>query len=175
MESLLSVEVWIGAGLIFLLRVVNMALDTVRALMVMRGRKGITWILGFIQTLIYVYVLTTVIQDLDNLANLLAYAGGFATGNVVGMWVEERIALGFVHLRVISPLRGAAVAEGLREEGYAVTEFSGRGRDGTVTALDVSVQRKNANKVRKIIEDLDENAFITSENLQPVRRGYWGV
>lgn len=175
MESLLSGEVWIGAGVIFLLRVANMTLDTVRALVVMRGNKWTTWVLGFIQTLIYVYVLNTVIQDLDNVPNLLAYAGGFATGNVVGMWVEERIAVGFVHLRVISPLRGAAVAAGLREQGYAVTEFSGRGRDGTVTALDLSVQRKQAKKVRAIVEKLDENAFITSENLQPVRRGYWGV
>jgi uncharacterized protein YebE (UPF0316 family) len=80
-----------------------------------------------------------------------------------------------VHLRVVSPLRGAAVAAGLREQGYAVTEFSGRGRDGTVTVLDVSVQRKHSKKVRAIVEKLDENAFITSENLQPVRRGYWGV
>jgi uncharacterized protein YebE (UPF0316 family) len=175
MEALLSVEVWIGAGVIFLLRVANMTLDTIRALMVMRGRKGVVWILGFIQTVIYVYVLTTVIQDLTNLPNLLAYAGGFASGNVAGMWVEERIAVGYVHLRVVSPLRGAAVAEGLRAEGYAVTEISGRGRDGTVSVLDVSVQRRHAKKVRRIVEKLDENAFITSENLQPVRRGYWGV
>jgi uncharacterized protein YebE (UPF0316 family) len=175
MDLSLSTEVWIGAGLIFALRVANMTLDTVRALMVMRGRKGIVWVFGFVQTLIYVYVLNTVIQDLANLPNLLAYAGGFATGNVAGMWVEERIAVGFVHLRVVSPLRGAAVADGLREQGYAVTEFSGRGRDGTVTALDVSVKRKNARQVRAIIEKLDENAFITSENLQPVRKGFWGV
>ena len=175
METLLSAEVWVGAGLIFLLRVANMTLDTVRALMVIRGNKWTTWILGFIQTVIYVFVLNSVIQDLNNLPNLLAYAGGFATGNVVGMWVEERIAVGFVNLRVISPLRGAAVAAGLREDGYAVTEFSGRGRDGTVTLLDISVRRKNAKQVRAIVETLDQNAFITSENLQPVRKGFWGV
>ena len=175
MDMIISPEVWIGAGVIFLLRVANMTMDTIRALMVMRGRKGITWLLGFIQTLIYVYVLTTIIQDLTNLPNLLAYAGGFATGNVAGMWLEERIAVGHVNLRVVSPLRGSAVAEGLREQDFAVTEFTGRGRDGTVSVLDVSVKRKEAKKVRAIVEKFDKNAFVTSENMQLVRRGYWGV
>jgi len=175
MDMIISPEVWIGAGVIFLLRVANMTLDTIRALMVVRGRKAITWLLGFIQTLIYVYVLTTIIQDLTNLPNLLAYAGGFATGNVVGMWLEERIAIGYINLRVVSPLRGTAVAEGLREKDYAVTEFTGRGRDGAVSVLDVSVKRKEAKKVRAIVEKFDQNAFVTSDNMQSVRRGYWGV
>lgn len=175
MEVLISANVWLAAGLIFLLRVANMTLDTIRALMVLRGRKAITWLLGFLQTVIYVYVLTTIIQDLTNLLNLLAYAGGFATGNVVGMWLEERIAVGFVNIRVVSLLRGTAVAEGLREKDYAVTEFTGKGRDGTVSVLDVSVKRKDGKKVRAIVEEIDKSAFITAENLQPVRRGYWGV
>lgn len=174
MEALLSVDIWIAAGVIFLLRVANMALDTIRALMVMRGRRGITWIFGFIQTLIYVYVLNTVIQDLNNVVNLLAYAGGFATGNVAGMWLEEKIGIGFVHLRVISPLRGMALAAGLREKGFAVTEFTARGRDGTVTVLDIDVKRKRAQNVHTIVKELDENAYVTSENLQPIHRGYWG-
>jgi uncharacterized protein YebE (UPF0316 family) len=175
MELLISTEVWIGAGVIFLLRVANMTLDTIRALMVIRGRKGITWLFGFIQSLIYVFVLTTVIQDLDNMLNLLAYAAGFATGNVAGMWLEERIAVGYVNLRVVSALRGTAVAAGLREQDYAVTEFIGHGRDGTVSVLDVSVKRKDAKNVRAIVEKFDQSAFITSENMQSVRRGYWGV
>jgi uncharacterized protein YebE (UPF0316 family) len=175
MNLVLTPQVWLGAGLIFILRVANMALDTVRALMVMRGRKWITWILGVLQTVIYVYVLTTVIQDLTNVVNLVAYAVGFATGNVVGMWIEERMALGHMQIQIISSNLGTAIAMRLREEGFAVTEFSGRGKDGTVTMLSASVLRKNAKKAHQIVSEVDAEAFITAEDMRPVRRGFWGL
>ena len=174
-EALFSANVWVGALLIFALRVVNMSLDTIRVMMVVRGRKGWAWVMGFIQTVIMIYVLSVVIQEVDNLLNIVAYAGGFATGNVVGMWLEDKMAMGHTHLRIISPTSGLAIAEKLREEGYAVTEVSGRGRDGTVTLLNVSVLRKNKDKVSEIVEQVDEGAFITAEELRPVRRGFWGV
>jgi len=173
-EALFASNVWIGALLVFLLRVANMSLDTIRVRMVVRDRKGWAWIMGFIQTVIFIIVLTTVIQDFDNILNIVAYAGGFATGNVVGMWIEERMGLGYTHLRIISTTSGEVIAEKLREAGFAVTEISGRGRDGTVTLLTVSVRRKNKKKVSDIVEKVDEDAFITAEDLRPVRRGYWG-
>lgn len=173
MENLLDIDLWLGAGLIFSLRLINMAIDTIRALMVIRGRKTAVWFLGFAQTLIYVVVLNTIIQDLGNWFNLFMYAAGFSTGNVIGMWVEERMALGHAHVTIISPQLGVAIAERLRQEGYAVTEFSGRGRDGVVTMISASVLRKNIELIRGIVEEVDESAFITAENLSPIRRGYW--
>lgn len=175
MENLLLPELWIGAGIIFGLRVVNMALDTLRIRMMARGQKPLSFLFGVIETLIYLYTLSTVIQDLDNWVNIAAYSVGFATGSIVGMMIDERMAVGYTHLRVISPNRGALLAETLRDQGFAVTEFTGRGRDGTVSMLSVSVKRKNSRKVRALVEELDENAFITAEDLTPVRRGYWGM
>lgn len=174
-EALLSSNVWVGALLIFAMRVANMSLDTIRVMMVVRGRKGWAWVLGFIQTVILIYVLSTVIQQVDNLLNIVAYAGGFATGNVVGMWIEDKLAMGYTHLRIISTKTGLAIADRLRKEGYAVTEISGRGRGGTVTLLYVSTRRKNKDKVSEIVEKVDADAFITAEDVRPVRRGYWGV
>ncbi|MGD2026677.1 MAG: DUF5698 domain-containing protein [Anaerolineales bacterium] len=175
MENLLSINIWIGAAVIFTLRVVNIALDTLRIRMMARGQKPLAFIFGVIETLIFVYTLGSVFQDLDNWIYTLAYAFGFGTGSIVGMIIDERLAVGFIHLRVISPNRGALITSTLREKGFAVTEFSGRGRDGTVSMLSLSVQRKNVKKVRSLVEELDENAFITAEDLTPVRRGYWGI
>ena len=118
-------------------------------------------------------VFSSVIQNLDNWINLIAYSRGFATGNVVGMWLEEKIALGYTHLQIISSTRGAAVAERLRDSGFAVTEFSGRGKDGMVTMLSVSVKRKNMKSVHNLVQGVDDDAFITAEDLQPLRRGFW--
>ncbi|MEJ2757201.1 MAG: DUF5698 domain-containing protein [Anaerolineales bacterium] len=175
MDTLISSNIWLGALIIFSLRVVNIALDTLRIRMMARGQKPLAFIFGVIETVIFVYTLGSVFQDLDNWINTGAYALGFGVGSIVGMAIDERMTVGYAHLRVISPNRGALIAERLREKGFAVTEISGRGRDGTVTLLTLSIQRKNAKKARLLVEEVDENAFITAEDLTPVRRGYWGI
>ncbi|HEX6302886.1 MAG TPA: DUF5698 domain-containing protein [Anaerolineales bacterium] len=162
-----------SALLIFFLRVVDVALATVRMLMVIRGRKALAWIIGFAQAIVFVVALQAVLSDLDNWLNLLGYAAGFATGNVAGMMIEERLALGHTHLRIISSGRGAEVAEHLRGAGFAVTEIPGRGKDGTVTMLNVSVLRKRVLEVRHVVEDVDQDAMMTAEEIHPVRRGFW--
>jgi uncharacterized protein YebE (UPF0316 family) len=159
---------------IFALRVLNQSLDTLRVMMMMRGRNLITWMLGFAETVIFVITLSTVINDLNNILNIVAYSAGFATGNVTGLWIEGRLAMGHIHMRVVSPKRGSKVAETLRAEGYAVTEIPARGRDGAVTLLNASVRRKDVSRVRQIVQDVDEGAFITGEDMRPIGRGFWG-
>ncbi len=173
MELLLDINAWTGAGLIFLLRVCDMTLDTLRVLIVMRGRKSIAWVLGFFQAFIFVIAISNVLSHLDNPLNMVGYAAGFATGNVVGIMIEERLAIGHIHLRIISSRRGAAISEKLRESGYAVTEIPARGKDGTVSLIVVSVLRKNVKEVEEMIRNVDEGAFLTAEDVRPLRRGFW--
>jgi uncharacterized protein YebE (UPF0316 family) len=173
METVLSADVWFNAGLIFILRVGDMSLDTLRVLYVMRGKKSFAWILGFCQALIFITAISAVLSNLDNPINIIAYAAGFATGNVVGMAIEERLAQGHSHLRIISSNRGSAIADSLRSEGYAATEIPARGKDGMVSVINSSVKRKNINKVRILIESIDEDAFITAEEIRPILRGFW--
>ena len=172
-EILLSPQAWLGAGLIFLLRVGDMSLDTLRVLVVMRGRKGIVWLLGFFQSAIFVLAISSVLQNLDNPLNMIGYAAGFATGNVVGMLIEERLAIGHINLRIVSSRRGAAIVDRMRSEGYAITEIPARGKDGTVSLLTASVLRRNVDRVYKIVNAIDPEAFITAEDVRPVRRGFW--
>ena len=173
MENLLSLTAWLTAGLIFSLRVCDMTLDTLRVLFVMRGRKGFAWFLGFGQSAIFVVAITSVLKNLDNPLNIVGYAAGFATGNVIGLLIEERLAIGHLQLSIVSSCRGAAIAERLRQEGYALTEVPARGKDGMVTLLNCSVLRKKAVLVRQLVTEVDETAFITSEDVRPVRRGFW--
>ena len=85
LQYLLSPAAWLGALTIFAMRVSDMSMDTLRMLFVMRGRKGTAWILGFFQSSIYVLAITTVLSQLNNPLNIIGYAAGFATGNVIGM------------------------------------------------------------------------------------------
>jgi len=93
---------------------------------------------------------------------------------VLGMWIEGRLAIGYTHLRVISPRRGAELAEQLRQAGYAVTEVSGQGKDGMVSLLNCSVLRRKAPGAINLVEQIDPEAFVTAEAVRAVRRGFWG-
>ncbi len=173
MTILLSPAAWLGALAIFAMRVTDMSMDTLRVLFVMRGKKNIAWILGFFQSGIYILAITTVLSQLNNPLNIIGYAAGFATGNVIGMLIEERLAIGHIHLWIISPRLGAAMAQTLRDEGYGVTEISARGKDGMVSVLSVSVLRKDVPHVESLVHEKDPEAFMTSEDVRPVRRGFW--
>jgi len=173
MEFLLSLSAWLGALGIFALRVTDMTFDTLRMLFVMRGRKGIAWVLGFLQSAIFVVAITSVLSNLDNPLNIFGYAAGFATGNVIGMLIEEKLAVGFTHIQIISSRRGVVLAQGLRNNGFAVTEIPARGKDGMVSLLNLSVRRKQVFSVEKIVNEFDEGAFMTIEEMRPMRRGFW--
>ncbi len=173
MDFLSSVNPAWTVALIFALRLSDMTLDTVRILFVLRGRRAIVWVLGFAQSFIFLLAITSVLQNLDNIINILGYAAGFATGNVIGMWLEERLAIGYAHLRMISARRGSAIVERLRAEGYAVTEVPARGRDGAVTLINCSVLRKQTQAVTELAKSIDADVFITAEDVRPLRRGFW--
>jgi len=172
-EGLLGSQAWLVVLGILFLRVGDMTLDTIRLLFVVRGKKGLAWALGFFQALIFVIAISSVLENLENPLNILAYAAGFATGNVVGMWIEEKLAIGYTQFTIISSTRGAAIAEQIRAAGFAVTELSARGRDGTVNVLQVNVRRKETSNLETIVLEADPEAFVTVEEVRPVRRGFW--
>lgn len=159
--------------LIFFLRLLDMSMDTLRVLYVIRGKRTITWILGFVQSCLWVLAITSVLANLDNVFNIISYAAGFASGNVLGMIIEERLAVGHGNLRIISARRGNAVGEGLREAGFGVTELPGRGKDGMVMIIDISVRRREVKDVYQLVNSIDPDAFITMEDIRPLHRGYW--
>lgn len=173
MEAFFNQGPIVSAIVIFLLRIGDMSLDTIRVLFVVRGKKKLAWILGFFQALIFVVAISSVLANADSWLNILGYAAGFATGNVVGMLIEDRMALGHLHLTIYSSMRGAAIADALRKDGYGVTEISGRGKDGTVTVLHCSVLRKKVDSVETIVLEEDPSAFITTSDVRQVRRGFW--
>ncbi|MGE5072419.1 MAG: DUF2179 domain-containing protein [Anaerolineae bacterium] len=170
---LLSPSAWLGALLIFALRITDMSLDTLRVLFVVRGRKKTAWVLGFFQSAVYVIAIAKVLSSLSNPLTVLGYAAGFATGNVLGMLVEERLAIGHIQLQIVTKRRGIALAQALREGGYGVTEISAHGKDGMVHLLSASVLRKDLARAEAIVHEMDEEAFVTTEDVRPLRRGFW--
>ena len=166
---------WVLPILIFALRVVGIGIDTLRVLFMIRGQKLLVWLLGFVETALWVVIISQVLSNLSNPWNMLAYAAGFATGNVVGMMVESRMALGHVELRAVSTARGKAVAEAVRGLGHAVTEYPARGRDGTVEIIHCSVMRRDLSSLYEEICATDPQVFITVAEIRPLHRGFWRI
>lgn len=162
------------AFLIFLVRVLSISMDTLRFMLTMRGKRGIAWILGFFESVLFVLTVGAVLNDMSNFLYIIGYAAGFATGNVVGMRIEKQLAVGFSHMSVISITKGSEIARALRENDFAVTEIPAQGKDGPVFINDLSVRRKDLKTVEKIIQETDAEAFVTIEDVTPLRAGYWG-
>lgn len=128
--------------LVFLARIGDVSLGTLRVVMVTQGRRGRAATLGFFEVLIWVFAVSSVLANLRNPAFAVAYALGFATGNYVGLTVERWVAFGRQVVRVFSR-RGDEIAEQLRASGYRVTLFEGRGRDGPVHSLYTETERRS--------------------------------
>ena len=160
------------ALLIFIVRVISTALDTLRVIFTMRSNTFWVWMLGFINSAIWVLTFVFVLSDINNIVNVIVYAAGFATGNVIGMWIEDKLAIGFAEVRVISSKWGAAILENLRENDYAVTEILARGKDGTVSVITSSIRRSQIHDFEALVRTIDADAFITKEDVVAVQRGY---
>ncbi len=173
MLNLLGLTPLAMAAAIFLLRVCDMTLDTLRVLFVVRGQRPLVWFLGFFQSTIWVLAITSVLGQLDNPLAWIGYAAGFASGNVVGMTIEDKLAIGHRHLRVISTRHGPEVSEAVRQAGYGVTEMEGHGRDGLVSVINASVRRRDLSRLQRLIRRADPDAFMAVEEVRPVHRGYF--
>jgi len=162
------------AGLfVFLMRLADMSLDTLRLLFMMRGRKLTAGLIGAVQAAVFILAVSQVLQGPLNVWTIAGYAAGFGAGVIVGMIAEERLAIGYSMFSIYSPARGAAVAKALREAGHAVTEFMAQGKDGAVTVVTCVVARREAASVRTVIERADPHAFITVDEARPLSRGYF--
>ena len=159
-----------GPLLIFCLRIVDVSLATVRMLLAMRGVKMLAPVIGFFEVLIWIVAVGSAIKNLDSVWHVLGYAGGFATGSVVGLALEEKLAVGLASIQVISQHGGVELAEALRGRGFGVTEFAGQGREGRVEVVQTVVLRRQVREVITEVDRWDPDAFVSVEEPRTIRR-----
>lgn len=167
-------EALLGYLFIFGARIMDVSMATIRTLMVVQGRRKYAAIIGFFEVIIYIVALGKVVNELNNLGNLLAYALGFASGNYIGSYIEEKIALGDLTAQVILKNgKDDEVINQLRDSGFGVTVLVGQGKNGPKNILYIALKRKDLNKLHKILDDLDQEAFITASTTKLVSGGYF--
>ena len=165
-----NLPVGVLALLVFTVRIIDVAFGTLRTICVVQGRVGLSVVLGFFEVLIWITVVSQVINSVsDHPILIVAYAGGFAAGNAVGIFLERYFALGTVVLRIIAPVTHIDIVSALRSHNYRVTTFLGEGRDGAVNLIFVTCQRRHLPKVLKVAMAVNPNIFYTVEPVQQHR------
>jgi uncharacterized protein YebE (UPF0316 family) len=172
MSIILTPEAISMALLIFILRVINSGVGTVRLVVMARGRYWLTAILGFIEALIFAYVTVHVVNDFSNVIILASYCLGFSVGTYVGMLVEARFVTSYVRVHIITREKGKEIAQSLRDMGHGVTEMTGTGGTGEVSMMDSIVLRRDVNKMLKAVYQINPAAFVTLEEARSVQHGW---
>ncbi|MBC8320442.1 MAG: DUF2179 domain-containing protein [Bacteroidetes bacterium] len=154
--------------LIFCSRVIDVSLDTLRIVFISKGNKLIATILGFFEILIWLIAITRIMQNLDNISCFIAYAAGFATGNYVGLIIEQKLALGIQMFRIITQKDASSLILSLSESGYGVTSIEALGKNGIVDVIYSVVKRSENSKIIEIINRFNPNAFYSIEDIRMV-------
>ena len=143
------------------LRIIDVSIGTVRMILVIRGRRLYAAVLGFFEVIVWLTAITGILSHITNLLNVLAYGVGFSLGNVVGMLIESKMAVGQQVIRFISTEEGDRIIRTLRARGFGVTEVVASGREGPVGLGFIIVSRKKVPEVVDTISGIDPAAVVT--------------
>lgn len=157
--------------LIFLARVVDVTIGTMRFIFVSRGNKMIAPILGFFEVLIWLIAIGQIINNLSNVLSYIAYGGGFAAGNYLGMYIEEKLSLGNVVIRIITKKDSTRLIDHFREKNIGFTYINAHGATGSVRIIFTTIPKKDLKQIISEIRKFNPNAFFTIDDVKQVNEG----
>lgn len=157
--------------LIFLARVSDQTIGTLRLIFVAKGFKKFAPFIGFFESLIWLLAIREILNHLDNYLCFIAYAGGFATGNYVGMLLEEKISIGSVIVRIIPRKDSSELLNYLINNNYGFTVVDAEGSKGKVKIIFCVIKRKDIPHLVELIKSYNPNAFYSIEDVRTVNEG----
>jgi uncharacterized protein YebE (UPF0316 family) len=157
--------------LIFLSRIFDVSLGTLRIIFVNKGMRYLAPIIGFFEVLIWLIVISQVMQNIKSPINYIAYAGGFAAGNFIGILIEQKLAMGITLIRIITSKKANELLLDLRSKGYSVTNIPALANSGKVEVIFLPVRRKDISNVIDIVKIYNPNAYYTIEDVRHLSYG----
>jgi len=155
--------------LIFLARITDQTIGTIRLIYAAKGFKYLAPVVGFFESFIWLTAISQIMKHLDNIYCYFAFAGGFAMGNFFGIFLEQKISVGVVLVRVILQKYEDALGDNLRAAGFGFTLIDATGREGSVKLLFSTIHRRELKKYLKIVHGIRPNAFYTVEDIRHVK------
>ncbi|WP_163339496.1 DUF2179 domain-containing protein [Desulfopila sp. IMCC35008] len=161
---------WAGLA-VFVARIFDVSIGTVRTIVTVQGRTAIAFFLAVFEVTIWITVVSAVITQVKDMPVLVIfYSLGYATGNVVGIKVEKRLAFGMIILKIFSLTSGKELAKAFRDKGQPVTTFEGEGKDGPVLELYLACRRRDLKWMIPQVFEIDKNAFYVIEQARDVSK-----
>ncbi|MFI4911087.1 MAG: DUF2179 domain-containing protein [Sedimentisphaeraceae bacterium JB056] len=151
--------------LIFLSRVADVSLGTIRVIFISRGMKYLAPVIGFFEIFVWLLAIGQVMQNLSSPVCYLAYALGFSAGNYIGIRIAEKLSLGKVLVRVVTQRNASELMKAMSESGYGVTTVDGQGAYGPVKIIFTIIPRKKQQHVFQLVQDNNPRAFCTIEEI----------
>lgn len=159
--------IWVGIPvLIFVARVFDVSLGTIRHILVYRGHRMIAPLLAFVEILVWLLAISQVMSNLSHVFAYIAYAGGFSAGTWLGMVIEGKIALGYLVVRLITEKQQPLILDELRQAGFGSTMVDAHGSIGPVRILFIVVSRKNLGRLLKLVNKRLPGCFYTVEDVR---------
>lgn len=155
--------------LIMAARITDVTIGTLRIIFIAKRKIVLAPVLGFFEVLIWLLAIEQIFRNLSNIACYLAYAGGFALGNFIGMIVEKKLALGLEMIRIITKSDSAELIGRLKQFTNGVTIVDGRGSIGPVKIIFTVIPRKKTKDLIKLINMIEPAAYFTIENIESAR------
>ena len=121
--------------------------------------------------LVWLLAVRQVFFNLSNRVCYFAFAFGFAAGNYVGIWIEEKLAMGLQVIRIITQKDAGGLIDSLRSEGYGTTVIDARGAKGEVNVILTIVKRRDQDKVIEFVKKYNPRAFYSIEDVRSVSEG----
>jgi uncharacterized protein YebE (UPF0316 family) len=163
---------WVGLPIIiFLARVFDVTLGTLRIIFLSRGKQKLAPILGFFEVLIWITIIGQLVQHIHSIPAYFGYAAGFAAGNYIGLWLEEKLALGTFIIRTIVAEGNNLLEREIHDGGFGVTRVNGEGSAGAVKIIYTIVKRIDVRQIMEIIHKHNPNAFISVEEVRSSEHG----
>ena len=157
--------------IIFFGRIMDVSLGTLRIIFVSKGEKYKAPIFGFFEVLIWIVVISEILSRANDMIAYVSYAAGYATGNYVGIIIEQHIAFGIMLFRVYTKKSGKELVALLSNEGYGATTLQGAGSKGKIDIVETVVERKAMKKIVKILTEYDPDVFYVTEDVRARQRG----
>lgn len=157
--------------LIFVARVADVTLGTLRIVFISQGRRKLAPLVGFFEILIWLIAMGQIFSNLTNFIYYIAYAGGFAMGNYIGLIVENKISLGLLSLQLIIRENPETLINLLKDRGYSLTTMTAEGTKGFVKIVYLVIKRKSLPKTLEMIRTNNPKAFISIEQVKSVSGG----
>lgn len=159
--------------IILVVNIVYVSLSTIRVILTLKGKKYVAATIGTIEIMIYTVGLGLVLDNLDRIENLIAYGVGYGLGVIIGSKIEEKLALGYITVNVISSDPDITFTKQLREKGYGVTSWYAYGMEGDRLSMQILTPRKYELHLYETIKTIDPKAFIISYEPKQINGGFW--